>query len=99
MTPAAVLRLIAAAFDGLPGIRLEYSVRLRPGHVEISGRFCCWISHSAAAAGAVAGLLRQLGAPDAVAASLGSCNRNWSAPAVAVAAMEYRRRTGRQRNR
>ena len=68
MTPAAVLRLIAAAFDGLPGIRLEYSVRLRPGHVEISGRFCCWISHSAAAAGAVAGLLRQLGAPDAVAA-------------------------------
>ena len=67
MKSSTLLTLLSGALAGQRGIRLEYSTRLRPGRVEVAGRFCCWVEHNVLAAAAVAGVLRQLGAPSAVA--------------------------------
>ncbi len=60
------LTALSNAYAGRRGVRLEFSVRLTPGRVEKTGRYCVWVGHTPLAAFAVRKLLRDFGAPPEV---------------------------------
>jgi hypothetical protein len=64
---ARVLAALDAELGGCDQVDFEFSLRLRPGAVEASGRFACWLSGDAVAAFApIARALARLGAPEQV---------------------------------
>ncbi|HEX7051930.1 MAG TPA: class I SAM-dependent methyltransferase [Longimicrobiales bacterium] len=68
ITADDVLARIGAELDGLPGVDLEFSLRLRPGRIDAGDRFGCWLGGQGRGAFEPIGrALARLGAPAPVA--------------------------------
>lgn len=67
MNAQEVLDRLFEQLEGLPGLRLETSIRLRPGRVDLDGRFGCWLDNpTVQSTQRFVALLSRLGAPEAV---------------------------------
>ena len=69
MKAPQLLSLFAQFLEGTGPTRFEFSIRMTPGRIAKTGRFCCWLKHSPHIAQAMAGLLRHLNAPAEVTAA------------------------------
>lgn len=87
------LASVAHLVGGYKPRRLEFSIRLAPGRIDHSGRFCCWLQGGTKEAGEAAlGLLRRRRAPAEVqlAARAGSIAAHGLAVEVGADGADYR---------